>query len=96
MKSVPEILEVAITSSKIEIDEEEKKSLEEEIRQLQEWLEPFLQLNAEEVIPRYYSFKAVNVFREDEVREAVETEKLTGNSSTFEQGYYKIPPVLEE
>lgn len=96
MKNVEEILDVSIKAIKIEVQEEERQRLLQEISRLKEWLNPFLELETGDPIPGYYPFKAVNAFREDIPSEAENVDRLTVNSYTYDGEYYRIPRVVEE
>ncbi len=91
-----EILDISIKAVKIEVSNAERETLLEEVRKVQEWLQPLLQLETSDTKPTYNHFKEGNVFREDKPVSIPYREALTGNSGSFVESFYRVPPVIED
>ena len=94
-----EVITKSIQATKIKLEIEEQDRMIEEARHLEQWLEPLLQVSTNHggsVHKSVQADQADKVLREDKVREVVDKDKLTGNSDNFQEGFYRVPSVIEE
>ncbi|MBQ1613274.1 MAG: Asp-tRNA(Asn)/Glu-tRNA(Gln) amidotransferase subunit GatC, partial [Selenomonas sp.] len=54
------------------------------------------ELDTENVKPTTYALPMQNVFRKDEVKESLDREAALANAPLKEDGYFKVPKVLED
>ena len=87
-------LEKAIRVTKIEVNSEEQKVLGKELEVFSKWLEPLLEVNTVDVEPVLFGHGGNNVLREDQPQ-AGELEDLHKAAPAFEDGFYKVPPIIE-
>jgi len=94
MNEVKAGLEKAIRAIKIEVDSREREELNGELEKFLKWLEPLLAVETGSVQPILLGHGAFNVLREDraEPGKAAELQKAVSN---FEEGFYKVPPIME-
>ena len=54
------------------------------------------ELDTENVKPTTYALPMQNVFRKDEVKASLDREAALANAPLKEDGYFKVPKVLED
>ncbi len=68
--------------------------MEKELSAFLQWLKPLLDLDTTETEPLLYSHQEDNVLREDKP-EGRDLQKLQAAASNFEDGFYRVPSVIE-
>ncbi len=94
MDEVKADLEKAIRTIKIEVNSREREELNGELERFLKWLEPLLAVETGSVEPVLLGHGALNVLSEDRA-EPGETAKIHKAASNFEEGFYKVPPIME-
>ena len=61
-----------------------------------EYVENLKEIDTEGVAPTTYTLPMQNVFREDVVKPSLDREAALSNAPMKEDGYFKVPRVLEE
>ena len=61
-----------------------------------EYVENLKEIDTEGVAPTTYALPMQNVFREDVVKPSLDREAALSNAPMKEDGYFKVPRVLEE
>lgn len=95
MKPGKEEIQGLFRAVKIEGTPEEMERISEEIHAFEKWAEPLLSLNTGKTEPVFYNFRGVNVQREDRVTSGGDREKLFRTAFNFEDGFYRVPPIIE-
>ncbi|NLZ27766.1 MAG: hypothetical protein GX887_02220 [Firmicutes bacterium] len=67
----------------------------EDIRAFEKWIAPLLAVKTEGVEPTLYNFSGTNRLREDVAIARVDNHKFYRAASNFEEGFYRVPPILE-
>ncbi len=94
MKTNQGNLEKAIRAIKIEVDPGEQDKLGRELESFLQWLEPLLAVDTAAVQPVLLAHGEHNVLREDRA-EPAKTGVLQRAAPNFEDGFYKVPPIME-
>lgn len=87
-------LEKATRAVKIETERQEEEDLAESLKRFLQWLEPILAVNTAGCEPVLFSQGAKNVFREDRA-ESSDPSALQEESPLFEEGFYRVPPIID-
>ncbi len=89
-------IEMTAKSIKIAVNDEEMDRLVKDFSVFFKWVEPLLQDDgAGEVKPAAYNFTACNVQEKDEAFITKDRERLTGAAENYEDGFYRVPPIIE-
>ncbi len=80
--------------ARVEINEEETKSLAGDLEQILRYFEELKKLDTENVVPVTGGTENKNVFREDETGGEFQTEWLTKQFPEEKKGFLKIPKVF--
>ncbi len=94
-KEKTEVLEKAVNAIKIELSAVEVEELKEEAELIESWIEPIFGLSVETEASSY-QLEVKNALREDEPTRAAEFQALFNNSAVHEDGYYRVPAIMEE
>ncbi|MBQ1460860.1 MAG: Asp-tRNA(Asn)/Glu-tRNA(Gln) amidotransferase subunit GatC, partial [Selenomonas sp.] len=60
------------------------------------YMDNLSELDTENVKPTTYALPMQNVFRKDEVKASLDREAALANAPLKEDGYFKVPKVLED
>ena len=90
-----DILHIAALS-RLKIAKEEEKNYQEELDKIISYMDILEGVNTENVPPTTYALPMENVFREDEPKDSLDRELALSNAPEVEDGYFKVPRVLEE
>jgi aspartyl-tRNA(Asn)/glutamyl-tRNA(Gln) amidotransferase subunit C len=91
-----EDLDMVAVLSRLEVPEQDK---EKHLRQLDSFLQYVDNLSkvpTDQVEPLAHVLPIHNVFREDEVRPSLDRELALSNAPLQEDGYFKVPKILED
>ena len=83
MKVTDQDVKIVASLSRLNIDGEETK-------------EVIAQLDTSKIEPTTYAVPMQNVFRDDKVKPSLERDLALSNAPLKEDGYFKVPRVLEE
>lgn len=82
--------------SRLEFDEESIEVFTEKFSSVINYVEKLREVDTEGVKPTYHPHPSIrNVMREDEVKESLDREEVMKNAPENENGYVKIPKVLD-
>ncbi|TAE76126.1 MAG: Asp-tRNA(Asn)/Glu-tRNA(Gln) amidotransferase subunit GatC [Bacteroidetes bacterium] len=81
--------------SRLELSEEEKKSLPDELNKILNWMNELNEVNTDDIEPLTHLTFEVNSFREDEVKNMLEHTKALLNAPKKDDDYFRVPKVLE-
>ena len=96
MKVTKEDLQnVAVLSRLVIAEEQEEKYLGQLDKNLT-YMDNLSALDTKDVKPTTYALPMQNVFREDVVKESLDREAALANAPLKEDGYFKVPKVLED
>ncbi len=95
MKVTKEDLENVAVLSRLSIPESEQAQYMGQLENFLNYVENLKQVDTTDVKPTTYALPLENVFREDEVKESLPREKALQNAPLQEDGYFKVPKVLE-
>ncbi len=80
--------------ARLDLSEEEVKRFAVEMKDIIEFCRQVNEVNTEGIETFNYSQETYNVFREDEVKECLSTEKALLNAKDIENGMFKIPKTM--
>lgn len=89
-----EVLHVAHLA-RLEFGAEEVDLFTEQLAQILDYVKKLNELDTTDVEPTYHALKLTNVFREDEVRASLPTEKALQNAPERENGFFVVPKVIK-
>lgn len=96
MKVTKQEMERVAVLSRLSIPADEAKAYTEQLSAFLEYVENLQKVDTEKVKPTTYALPIENVFRTDEVRPSLPREAALSNAPLQENGYFKVPRVLEE
>ena len=96
MKVTEQDIKTVASLSRLKIGEEEKSAVIEQLDKFLTYVENLQQIDTEKIEPTTYALPMQNVFRKDEVKPSLDREFALSNAPLQEDGYFKVPRVLEE
>lgn len=81
--------------SRLSVPEDQADKYLGQLDKILTYMDNLSRLDTEEVKPTTYALPLQNVFREDEVRPSLSREAALQNAPLREDGYFKVPKVLE-
>lgn len=89
-------LEQLAQLANLTFDQREAERLKSDMETIiQYFADKFSELDTENVAPMEHVLQTRNVFREDEPTVSTEREKMLKNASEKENGYFKVPKVMD-
>lgn len=95
MKITGEIVDHIAELARLKFDDAEKEKLASELGEILAYADKLNELDTTGVEPMKHVVSIRNVFREDEVKESLDRNKLLENASSHEDGYFKVPKAIE-
>ena len=95
MKVTKEDIANVAVLSRLSVSEAETDKYMGQMDKILTYMDNLSQLDTESVKPTTYALPMQNVFREDVVRESLDREAALANAPLREDGYFKVPKVLE-
>ena len=96
MKVTKEDMENVAVLSRLSIPKAETEEYTEQLSAFLDCVENLKAVDTENVKPTTYALPIQNVFREDVVRPSLSRTAALANAPLQEDGYFKVPRVLEE
>ena len=96
MKVTKKDIENVAVLSRLSIPEEDQEQTIQDLDEILTYMDNLQSVPTDDVKPTTYTLPIQNVFREDEVRETLPREAALQNAPLRENGYFKVPRVLEE
>ena len=81
--------------ARLTIAPEELKTLTEQMDAILGYVDKLNELDTEGVEPMAHAVPMSNAFREDEIKPAMGIERALQNAPQDEDGYFKVPKVIE-
>ena len=95
MKISEQDIKTVASLSRLKIREEEAQDVLFQLNKILTYVENLQALDTSHVEPTTYALPMQNVFREDKVKPSLERELALSNAPLKEDGYFKVPRVLE-
>ena len=95
MKISEQDIKTVASLSRLRIREEEKEDVLFQLNKILTYVENLQSLDTTNIEPTTYALPMQNVFREDKVKPSLERELALSNAPLKEDGYFKVPKVLE-
>lgn len=92
----PDVVRHVALLSRLELSEGEAEKYAAEIDTILHHVEQLKELDTTNIPPTSHSFKQVNVFREDELRDSLNNESAIANAPESDEHCFKVPAVLAE
>ena len=89
-------LDTVAVLSRLSIPEEQAEKYMGEMDAFLTYVENLSHVDTDNVQPTTYALPMQNVFREDVVKPSLDREAALSNAPLKEDGYFKVPRVLEE
>lgn len=96
MKVTKKDLENVAVLSRLSIPEAEQKKYIEQMDAILTYMDNLSAVDTENVNPTTYALPMSNVFREDIVKSSLARDAALSNAPVKENGYFKVPKVLED
>ncbi|MCI6159525.1 MAG: Asp-tRNA(Asn)/Glu-tRNA(Gln) amidotransferase subunit GatC [Selenomonadaceae bacterium] len=95
MKVTKEDLENVAVLSRLRIPEDQQQKYMQQMDSILTYMDNLSEVDTTEVKPTTYALPMQNVFREDVVRPSLDREAALQNAPLRDNGYFKVPKVLE-
>jgi len=89
-----EIDHVALLA-RLELKDEEKELFSKQVGSIIEYMDKLDELDVADVEPTAHVLPIKNVFREDELRASLPREKALQNAPRKNDGFYRVPRIIE-
>ena len=96
MKVTENDIKIVASLSRLKIREEESAEVIAQLDKFLTYVENLQSIDTEKIQPTTYALPMQNVFRADEVKKSLDRELALSNAPLKEDGYFKVPRVLEE
>ena len=96
MKVTSEDIKTVASLSRLRIREDESAEVISQLDKFLTYVENLKSVNTENIEPTTYALPMQNIFREDVVKNSLDRELALSNAPLKEDGYFKVPRVLEE
>ena len=96
MKVTKEDLQNVAVLSRLAIPADQEDKYIDQMDKILTYMANLSELDTENVKPTTYALPMQNVFRKDEVKESLDREAALANAPLKEDGYFKVPKVLED
>ena len=83
------------TLARLKLDDSEIARLAGELSKITGYIDQLGRLDLEKVEPTVHPAAELNVYRDDEPRKSFKRETAIENAPESEQGFFKVPPVIE-
>ena len=82
--------------SRLEVPEQDKEKNLRQLDSFLQYVDNLSKVDTDRVEPLAHVLPIHNVFREDEVRPSLDRELALSNAPLKEDGYFKVPKILED
>ena len=96
MKVTKKDLENVAVLSRLRVPEDEQETYIQQMDAILTYMDNLSEVDTENVKPTTYALPTSNVFREDEVKPSLPREAGLSKAPRKENGYFKVPKVLED
>ena len=96
MEVTSEMIDRLAQLAKLKFSEEEKKELKTDLERMIEFVEKLKEVDTTGVEPLLHITDAVNVLREDEVKQTITKEEALLNAPLTDGNFFKVPKVIKK
>ena len=96
MEITSEMIDRLSQLAKLKFSEDEKKELKVDLERMIEFVEKLKEVDTAGVEPLLHITGAVNVLREDEVKQTVTKEEALLNAPLTDGNFFKVPKVIKK
>ena len=96
MKVTKQDMENVAVLSRLSIPEADAEKYTSQLEAFLEYVENLKSVPTDDIKPTTYALPMQNVFREDVVKPSLDREAALSNAPLREDGYFKVPRILEE
>ena len=96
MKVTKKDLENVAVLTRLRVPEDEQETYIQQMDAILTYMDNLSEVDTENVKPTTYALPMSNVLREDEVKPSLPREAALSNAPLKENGYFKVPKVLED
>jgi aspartyl-tRNA(Asn)/glutamyl-tRNA(Gln) amidotransferase subunit C len=82
--------------SRLDLSDAEVEEFAGQLSSILDYVEKMNELNTDGIEPLAHCLPIANVFREDNVKESLGTEKVLSNAPQSEAEFFKVPKILED
>lgn len=80
--------------ARLKFSEEELENFTPQMNEILSYMDKLNELDTENVKPLSHPVEQINVFREDEMKPSVSTEKALKNAPSKDEHHFKVPKVI--
>jgi aspartyl-tRNA synthetase len=81
--------------ARLSLEEKEVEQYKSDLNSILKYVEILEELDTENIAPMHHVLEMKNVWREDEVKDAQKSGEILNNAPAREEGYIKVPRILE-
>ena len=96
MKVTEQDIQTVASLSRLKIRPEESATVIDNLNKILTYVENLNSIDTTNIEPTTYALPMQNVFRKDEVKPSLDRNLALSNAPLKEDGYFKVPRVLEE
>lgn len=96
MKVTEQDIKTVASLSRLRIRENETSEVMGQLDKFLTYVENLQSIDTENIEPTTYALPMQNVFRADVVKKSLDRDSALSNAPLKEDGYFKVPRVLEE
>ena len=96
MKVTEQDIKTVASLSRLKIREDESAQVMEQLDKFLNYVENLRSVDTSKIEPTTYALPMQNVFRDDKVKPSLDRELAISNAPLADDGYFKVPRVLEE
>ena len=96
MKITEHDIKTVASLSRLRIRDEEAQEVTAQLDKFLTYVENLQSIDTTNIEPTTYALPMQNVFRADKIKPSLERELALSNAPLKEDGYFKVPRVLEE
>ena len=96
MKVTEQDIQTVASLSRLKIRPEESATVIDNLNKILTYVENLNSIDTANIEPTTYALPMQNVFRKDEVKPSLDRDLALSNAPLKEDGYFKVPRVLEE
>ena len=95
MKVTKQDIDTVASLSRLNIRDDEVEGVMEQLDKFLTYVDNLKEIDTTDIEPTTYALKMQNVFREDTVKPSLPRDAALSNAPLKEDGYFKVPRVLE-
>ena len=96
MKVTENDVKIVASLSRLKISDEESVEVIAQLDKFLTYVENLQSVDTSKIEPTTYALPMQNIFREDKVKPSLNRELALSNAPIQDDGYFKVPRVLEE